>query len=108
MLGQAGPLPGLGLHLVDELLLLADIGVNWARSPYDHHICGGLRDREHRAPALQLQRFQGMTARAWALTRLHVADVVPPDQAGFRRVAEAIVGELRRIRTCLRTTTQPA
>ena len=42
-----------------------------------------------------------MTARAWALARLHEIDVAPPDPAGLRNAAEAISGALRRIPSLL-------
>lgn len=42
-----------------------------------------------------------MTARAWALARLHEIDAAPPDPAGLRNAVEAISGALRRIPSLL-------
>jgi hypothetical protein len=84
-----------------EPLLTADIGAG--RTQLDHVIPlirGGPRapwNTELLHASCNGSKGGRMTARAWALARLHAVDVVPPDPAGLRNAVEAIAGALRRI-----------
>lgn len=84
-----------------EPLFAADIGAG--RTQLDHVIPvirGGPRapwNTELLHATCNGSKGGRMTARAWALARLHAVDAVPPDPAGLRNAVEAIAGALRRI-----------